>query len=298
MTEQTNIFICKVIKVLDDHDGLRIRARIPYFDHDIPDDQLPYAFPLMPKFLHVNPKIGECVLIFTQAAGKPSTDRFFIGPLISQPYMMPFDPYETSARKLLQGASETLPYPKVDMEPGNVGTLPQRDDIAIEGRCNTEIVLKDEEIRLRCGYKKEPRSGVITDRLLRNDINPAYIQIKHGPMPSNAREANGLKAFGDGGLINIVADKINLLTHDSPTFFDMHDKIDLINDEELEKVFKNAHPLVYGDVLVAYLKELVKVFKEHIHTFAYNPPSFDLNQKKVFDHNLDKELLSKNILIN
>lgn len=306
MAEISNIYICKVIKVLDDNDGLRIRARIPYFDDNIPEEQLPYAFPLLPKFVHINPQIGEAVLIFTQAANKPSTDRFFIGPIISQPYMMSFDPYETSATKLLKGASVTKPYPKVDMNPSNTGTLPKREDIAIEGRCNADIVLKDEEIRLRCGHKKNPRNSVVTDRLIRNDINPAYIQIKYGVIPADVKEGRdpdpvnitNTNGYNDSGLINIVADRINLLTHDSPTYFNLHDKNELINTDELKKVFKEAHPMVYGDLLVEYLKQLVDVFRNHIHTFAYNPPSFDLNQKKLFDHNLNKELLSKNILIN
>lgn len=310
MTEISNIYICKVKRVYDDNDGLRIRAKIPYFDDNIPDDKLPYAFPLLPKFVHVHPQIGECVLIFTQAANKPSTDRFFIGPIISQPYMMSFDPYETSARKLLNGASETKPYPKVDMQPGNAGTLPNREDIAIEGRLNTEVVLKDNEIRLRCGHKKNPRSSVVTDRLLRNDINPAYIQMKYGVMPVDEKykpRPVGMSSFAESGMmsvakaqsmINIVADKINLLSHNSPSNFNLHDKNDLINDNELKKIFNEAHPMVYGDILVAYLEKLIDLFHNHHHPFAYKTPEFRQDQEDFFKIDLKKDLLSKNILIN
>lgn len=292
MAEKTNIYICKVIKVIDDNDGLRIRARIPYFDYNIPDDQLPYAFPLLPKFLHVHPKVGECVLVFTQVIDNPNTDRFFIGPIISQPYMMSYETYH-SATKLLKGASTTQPYQKVNMNDANTGVLPKRDDIAIEGRSNTDIVLKDNEVRLRCGYKKQPQNGVVEDRLLRNDVNPAYIQMKYDMLPLKYSSETT-----NNSLINIVADRINLLSHDSPQNFNLHDKDKLINDEELRKIFAQAHPMVYGDILVEYLNELVELFRTHHHPFAYKEPEFKADQNMFFTRNLKNELLAKNILIN
>lgn len=307
MADIANIYICKVIRVIDDKDGLRIRVRIPYFDYGIPDEQLPYAFPLLPKFLHVNPKIGEEVLIFTQNAGKPSTDRFFIGPLISQPYLMSFD---NEGSRLLKGASKTSPYPRVNMKPGNNGVLPNREDIAIEGRLNTEIVLKDNEIRLRCGYKKNPSSSVVEDRLLRNDINPAYIQMKYGFMPVDEKSKPrpvGMSSFAGSGMmsaakaqsmINIVADRINMLSHESATNFNLHDETKLISDEELLKIYNESHPVVYGDNLVRFLKKLIDLFRNHHHPFAYKTPEFSKDQNQFFSTDLNKELLSKNIFVN
>lgn len=301
--DNAQLYISRVEKVYDDNDGLRIRARIPYYDGGIPSDELPMAFPLLPKFLHVNPQIGEGVLIITQDNGNPSSDRFFIGPLISQPYMMPYEQKEFATR-LLNGASKASPYERVDMDAGNDGVLPHRDDIAIIGRQNADIVLKDNEIRLRCGYKKDPIGSPVIERLHRNDINPAYIQMKYGIIPSDVKSygvnstPNG--KYGESSLINIVADKINLLTHESALNFNLKDKNDLISDEELKKIFREAHPIPYGDVLANYLKLLVDIFRTHHHTFAYKKPEFtDIEEKELNKfNNLHKTMVSKSILVN
>lgn len=304
--DESQIYLCTVEKVYDGNDGLRIKARIPYYDYNKTVDELPYAFPLLPKFLHVNPKEGECVLVITQDCGNPASDRFFVGPLISQPYMLPYE-REKSAKKLLNGASMEAPYPAVNMDPGNDGVLPNRNDIAIMGRENAEIVLKDEEIRLRCGYKKSPLNNKVVERLHRNDINPAYIQMKFGIIPEDVKESrfppvNTSKTNGycDSSLINIVADRINLLTHDSATNFELNDKNELITYDELEKIFKEAHPLPYGDVLADYLKLLVDIFRTHTHTFAYKTPQFTKIEEQELDKfdDLYRSMLSKNILIN
>ena len=49
-------------------EGLRIKARI---DSDLwrPLEELPYAFPLLPKTVQSVPKVGEGVFVFTEIAG-------------------------------------------------------------------------------------------------------------------------------------------------------------------------------------------------------------------------------------
>lgn len=295
--DDAQIYISRVEKVIDDNDGLRIQARIPYYDSELESEELPFAFPLLPKFLHVNPKIGEGVLIITQNTGNPNSDRFFIGPLISQPYTMPYEQKEVATR-LLNGASKVRPYPAVNMDDGNEGVLPHREDIAIEGRENTELVLKDEEIRLRCGYKTNPINSTVVERLHRNDINPAYIQMRYGILvPTDGKSPTN---NGASSMINIVADKINLLSHNSGTYFNLHDKNNLISDDELYKIFANAHPIPYGDVLASCLKKLVDMFRTHHHTFAYKKPEFtDIENTELNKfNNLEQTMLSKNILVN
>ena len=48
-------------------EGLRIKARI---DSDLwrPLEELPYAFPLLPKTVQSVPKVGEGVFVFTEIA--------------------------------------------------------------------------------------------------------------------------------------------------------------------------------------------------------------------------------------
>ena len=296
--DDAQLYISRVEKVYDENDGLRIRARIPYYDDQLSSDELPMAFPLLPKFLHINPQVGEGVLIITQDTGNPNSDRFFIGPLISQPYMLPYEQKENATR-LLNGASKVSPYERVDMDPGNDGILPHREDIAILGRQNTDIVLKDDEIRLRCGHKRDPIGSPAVERLHRNTINPAYIQMKYGIIPKDERNGQN-HTNGNSSIINIVADRINLLTHESATNFDLNDANELITDDEMRNIFNGAHPIPYGDTIADYLKLLVDIFRTHHHTFAYKKPEFtDIEEKELNKfNNLHQTILSKNILIN
>ena len=287
-----NIIIrfCEVLSVEDDTEGMRIKVKMPYEDEDITDiNDLPYVFPLLPKMLHITPKVGECVLIILQNQGEYKGNRFFIGPVISQPYYMNFDPYEFSSRSMFDGSKIINPLPNPKRNPDNDGTLNDYDDISIIGRKNTDITLKDNEIRLRCGFKKNPEGKPI-DTLYFNKNDMAYIQMKYNRMiDEKGKEYNSA--------INIVADKINLLSHDSNTFFNLNDKKDLISEEEMDKIMKNAHPIPYGDELINLLKELIRVFKNHTHPFAMDPPKLTQTDNESISKDLNS-ILSKSIKIN
>ena len=287
----TNFYFSKVEYVEDTQAGLRIKAKIPSVDlfDDPLNEDWPWAFPLLPKHLHINPKVGECVIIILEDPKAPKGNRFFIGPIIAQQYLLEYDPYHFSSRNMFQGTmGEPLQNP--DMDPENEGTVPDRDDIVLQGRENTDLVLKSNEVRLRCGFKKDPNNRKIVERLHYNRKNPAYIQMRYQKMKDEKK-----KDFSS--LINIVADRINLLSHDSPTYFKLADKKQLISDEELQNVFQNAHPLPYGDVLVDFLYGLVRIFTTHTHPFPMDPPVCVESDRKLLETNLD-EMLSKSIKIN
>lgn len=284
------IRLCEVLSVYDDKAGLRIKVRLEPEDADCDTiEDLPYCFPMLPKHLHINPKKGECVMVILSMLGKAKGNRYFIGPLISQQYALNYDPYMFQSRSLLVGDNIAKPLPNPSLNPENEGSYPDRDDIAIQGRQNTDIILKDNELRLRCGFKKEP-SGLPKNTLLFNREDLAYIQMKYKHLKD---EKN--KDFSS--VINVVADRINLLSHDSKDVFTLNDRKDLITDDELSKILRQAHPMVYGDELVTFLKQLVEVIRTHTHSFPMNPPTFTTPQTKVLSQNLD-EMLSQSIKIN
>lgn len=286
------IRLCEVLSVVDDQAGLRIKVRLNPEDNKIKTiEELPYCFPLLPKHLHINPKLGECVMVFLSTLGSSSSFRFFVGPLISQDYFLNFDPYYYQARALLKGGNIATPLPNPNMNPENDGSVPERKDIAIRGRKNTDVILKDDEIRLRCGFKKEPL-GAPKNTLLFNREDLAYIQMRYANYKQNS---DNDKAFNS--VINIVADRINLLSHDSKDNFVLNDKDDLITNSEQMNIELNAHPLPYGDELIDYLRQLTEVIKTHTHPFPMDPPSFSTPQIKVMETPLEN-MLSKSIKIN
>lgn len=290
MKDDIIIRFCEVLSVEDDQAGLRIKVRLDPEDCDcLYTKDLPYCFPLLPKHIHINPKVGECVMVILTSQGNAKGNRLFIGPVISQQYNLNYDPYQFQSRCLLKG-SISKPYPDPKMNADNDGTVPDREDIVLQGRQNCDVVLKDNELRLRCGFKKTPSSTDYNQCLNFNREDLAYIQMKY-----KKTNDNNNKEFASS--INLVADRINLLSHDSRTNFTLNDRQDLITEDEMRNILENAHPLVYGDDLVTFLKKLVEVIRTHTHPFSMDPPSFTTPQNTVLSQDLD-ELLSQSVRIN
>ena len=294
MDNEYNIIEARVVSVDDEYDGKRIRVRLNGFDGDLMDDELPYCFPLLPKLIHVYPKPGECVLVILEKRNSSTCNMFYIGPILSQPYYYGQELYDLTAMNMLLYAN-TNPLQNPDRDPLNTGTLPKQNDVAVIGRKNTDIILRDSdvpsysELRLRCGYKSAP-DGVAEERLHFNKIDPAYIQLKYKKLhDNNNKEVNSV--------INVVADRINLLSRDSSDFFNLTDQEELITDDELMKILEKAHPLAYGDQLIEFLKKFIDVFNRHTHKFSMVPPCLSQPDVDVLKTNLD-DMLSKAVRIN
>jgi hypothetical protein len=239
-----------------------IRCRIigDKYDNDHTDDKLPNCFPFTPKHTTVIPKKNEVVLVFMFGDDEKYTDRFYIGPIISDP------------TKLLK----------------------QTQSDGAEAAFSTSIVDPVEDIS-----KLESAKG--------NQVNPAYIQIKHG-FSVNKSETTSETISAT----NIVSNKINLLTYKdgSPEFNLTKRDLDgnltpYITDDELEKILSEAHPLVFGDLLVNYLKLLRSAFINHVHNGSGNKPT-DLTTGNILSvkdfteaaASLEKDMLSRNVRIN
>lgn len=289
---------CKVVSVDDEQRGERIKVRIPHEDDNKRAEDVPYCFPLLPKHIHVKPKVGECVIVILATQGAYMGKRFYIGPIISQEYLLYNDSYDVNARNLLMSVPETrfgvFKNPTEDEE--NRGTLIRSDeDIAIRGRSNADVVLRDSEIQMRCGFQKQPHAYEIDKRLKFNDKDFAYIQMQY----KRRTDEKNREFFSN---INIVADRINLLSHDSKTNFDLIDKETrlrdgLLTDRQLDEVLEKAHALPYGDELVSFLKELIRIFQEHTHPYSMMPPCLNSADTDVLATDLDK-MLSQSIKIN
>lgn len=265
-----------VVSLSDNFDGDRIKVHIRGIDPvNYQIDDLPYAFPLLPKLFYIKPKIGETVFVFVQ---EPSDfnggDRFFLGPIISQPHKYEID--TIGARAFLKSGSLT-PEPAPSMNPENRGVQLKNEDVGIIGRGSTDIVAKPNEIRLRAGKSLDLRKL--------NKENPSYIQVKHNTATNK-------------GSVNIVSNEINLLSHNGVDKFNLVDPEFLINDEEYKKIIEKAHVLPFGDVLIEFIGLFIKAFSSHVHAYNGLPP--DLKQielKNLLSFELDK-INSKNIRIN
>lgn len=286
--------LCKVLSVEDNQGGLRIKVRIPYIDKDLTDEQLPFCFPLLPKMLHVNPKKGEFVLIVLGKQGGYKGNRYFIGPVIDQDYHL-FGEDSENATSLLNAPIYTTPLPDPATNENTKGAIPNREDVAIRGRDNSDIILSENEIRMRTGFRINKPKGSNPSlpwvpTIEYNDVDGAVIDVKYDKQrdPDDRPYASS---------VNIAADRINLMSYDATSPIDLKDRDEQFNSDKLNEIMQKCHSLPYGDLLIEFMQEFVKIFKEHTHPYPTKPPTLTEDKLKVLDQDMDK-FLSKNIKIN
>lgn len=300
-----NDYIIKMgqVESIDDNlDGGRIKVRIAE-DKNKSLSEIPYAFPINPKMFNCVPKVGEAVLVIAAQIGNSNSQRYYLGPIVSQMQEVNNAPYNYgsgSSISLLEGAI-VGPHEPLSNFPVTDGSFPDKTDVSIIGREGEDIILRDNEIDLRCGIRQTAdgsENNNLIGNVLFNSENPAYIQLKHKKHLMNS---------GDGA-INLVADKINLVSHvkDEGNNIDVKlvhpnskkgDKTDpLLHDEDIEKLMNELHQLPYGDILVEVLKKMCKAITLHTHATNGLPPCVGDVIKNVYDINFD-ELLSNHIRI-
>jgi hypothetical protein len=302
-------YIGKVESLSDEFDGERIKARIKNVDDRY--TELPYAFPLLPKTLHVKPKIGEAVIIFC-VNDNPQLQRFYLGPIISQYQEMYQDNYELGALRLLGRSGD--PDMAVSNIPKANGAFATDEDIAIYGRKNSDIILGDSDVRIRCGAHLTDNRD--TTDIAFNKTNPSFIKLKYHetPISVNKKEwrANTWQAQSATetveSSVNLVGQEINLISIDGDpyintsysdvsSFSDKNKGNEGLSDDELKKFIENAHPMVYGDRLIEFLHTLITAFNNHTHKYSQLPPVQDSSYTALQKYNLN-DFLSKNIRIN
>ena len=294
-----------VDSVKDALDGGRIKVRLEE-DNTCPRNDLPYAFPLIPKVFQSIPKVGEGVLVFNVQAGNYGSQRFYLGPIISEMQDITkadFGQDDSTATAALQSAVVEMDKPLQDF-PSVDGAFPDKEDVAIIGRKGNDIILKEDEIDLRCGIRQDAvgeEDKSLRGNVMFNSENPAYIQVKH--------EKNLLGDSGDG-VINLVADKINIVSHVKDDGNDLNvrlvhpnskngDKTDpLLHSEDIEDLISQLHQVPYGDVLVKILRQMLLAILNHTHAANGLPPVKGVENfvKQASEINFD-ELLSNHVRI-
>lgn len=265
-------------------------------------DKLPWCFPLLQKHINIRPKINEAVLIFVLDKNKPFENRFFLGPINSQPQFLNFDPYFPSALAGLSIGNQKPNQSIANIPELKDGVFPNSEDISIQGRFNTDITQKPNEILLRAGKFEISDNAKNPYKIRFNSKTQGYIQIKNDIILSKTDTTTE-----KGSVTNIVSNKINLLTHkDGSPNFNLTDPKMLITDDELETILAEAHQLPFGDVLLQYLILIKDALYNHVHngngksatdlTSSGNKQSLATFKEKADD--LEKSMLSKNIRIN
>lgn len=302
-----------IVESIADEFGMgRIKVRIKGAesvggDDGIENKNLPWSHPLIPKHISTIPKVGEIVWVFIINNKKKHSDRLYIGPLTSQlqllnkdsGFISPLRPFTFGQ----QDGDQAVTGEKISTTilPELIGVFPNPEDISIQGRFNTDITQKHNQIVIRAGKFETSENNKF--RIKFNSKTQGFIQIKNNVIISE----KDVEAKESGTVTNIVSNKINLLTHKggSPRF-NLTDQEQLITDEEMLNILNDAHQLPFGDVLLDYLKLLKNAILSHVHNGNGNP-STDLTSSgniqsianlKANAKDLENKMLSKNIRIN
>jgi len=98
----------------------------------------------------------------------------------------------------------------------------------------------------------------------------------------------------NSSVLNMVANKINLVSYDGAHSFNLTDPEKLIDEKTQIQINSKAHPLVYGDKLVEFL-ELVRSYVEyHVHPYDGIPADPGEVKKDVLNYDLNT-ILNHNI---
>lgn len=296
---------CKVLSIKDDTDSDLIQVRIEPEDNGIKNDKkLPYAYPLLPKAFHVKPKVGEGVLVFVAIADDANSQRYYIGPVISQDQKLWYDDYQYAPTFMRGHEYDADAAPSGEKECN--GILPNDNDICVRGRKNAEMQITDDDVRIKSGVKLVEESNKYDMKF--NEYDPAYIKIKYHPggliKKEDVKENNrDVEIKQVNSTVTLVADKINLLQNNSEeNSFVTTDRENLIDDDELKRAITEAYKLPYGEKLVDILTVFINAFVKHTHRFSMLPPVEangipELNEKKAILLD-NKELLSDTVRIN
>lgn len=293
MAENFIIKRAQVESITDEADGMRIKARLPQ-DGDVPTSELPYAFPLLPKSFQTQPKIGEGVFIICDSLNNINGNRYYIGPIISQPQYNEKDEYSYgrgTASSLLQGGM-IEPLKKISNYNSTNGAFPSQESVSVVGRDTEDIELKNGNVNIRCGIrgKSLDDNTDLRGNVIFNNIDPAYLKLKY---KKNLTSGKGKEA---NSIATLVADKINLVSHKDINGFNLTDNQNLINDYEYQRLMDNLHQLPYGDKLVEVLEIIRSAIINHVHPYPLLPPCNAGAIPSLSSYNLN-DILSDNVRI-
>ena len=283
----------------DNSDGLRIKIRIGT-DGEEPLENLPYCFPLLPKTIQSVPKVGEGAIVITTTTRNDKSQRYYLGPLISQPQYQEKCNYNFGRGPATSMLSSAFlePLEKISNTKETWGSFPKTDDVAIVGRGSQDIIMRNSnttssnEVDIRCGIRQEPaaKDPNIFGKVIFNSLDPAYIQLKYKKSITNEnlQEANSV--------INMVADKINIISNKDENAFNLTNIEELIREDELDSIMGKLHRLAHGDTLVELLKLIIMAILTHVHPYAGMPPCVEGYTAEMANYEVEK-IMSKHVRI-
>lgn len=255
-------------------------------DRDTPNEQLPFCVPMMPNHFHIIPLVDEMVYIILENPSDNSAPRYYMGSQINSPFKLKYQSYAE--------ANRIFKYTDFNLNKNPAGSLgasvalPTSGDIALQGRGDSDLMLRTREALLIAGKFKKGTLDI-------NDETPSSFQLIQ---KENTEESKLIPRYSQ---TNLTSSNINIYSHRGK--FRDSNLANFEKNEDLKSfgdLAQSLHPAVFGDELIKVLDLIIKVLLNHIHTpqlpLLQFPESEDLSTYTV-ENNLQR-IISKHIRIN
>jgi len=257
-------------------------------DRDTPDEDLPLCVPMFPNHFHIVPFVDEMVYLFLENPSDNSAPRYYMGSQINTPFKLKFQSFD-EAHRVFKDTEFNLNAQK-DAKLSTEDVYPKIGDIAIQGRNDSDVMLKNREVFLTAGKLIKGTTNINTEY-------PSQFQLIQ---QENDNEENA-DLIPNYSQANLTSTNINLFSPRG-TFRDEGIAQFEINDdlESFEGVASALHPAVFGDELIKLLDLIVKVMLNHIHT-PHKPLVTIPESEELSAYTIDGELqrlISNHIRIN
>jgi len=138
-------------------------------DRGILDEKLVLCVPLFQQFFHIKPQVGEMVYVIVENPTDPASVRYWIGPVITSKLKLKYQAYEDSAR--IFDKEDRILNTKVNNLLDVTSAFPEESDVAIQGRNNADLILKNREALLISGKLNDDNYTV-------NLETPSFLRLK------------------------------------------------------------------------------------------------------------------------
>lgn len=130
-----------------------------------------------------------------------------------------------------------------------------------------------------------------------NSFN-TYVVTYPGSTKKEKRTNTKLNLVKNSGvkssIINVVADRINLVSHDGNHTYELTDNEKLITAETQNDIHTTAQSIVFGEKLVEFLELVKNYVNSHVHPFSGLPADPEASKLNVLNFDL-QTILNKNI---
>jgi hypothetical protein len=257
-------------------------------DRDTTDDNLKMCIPLMPQFMFVKPQVGEMVFIIMENPRDESAARYYIGPIINTKTKLRFQSYADAVK--IFDYTEFSVNAQTQKDPRISSLFPTDADVAIQGRNDSDLVLRPREVYLVAGKFK-------LNTLEANTDSPSYLQLIQRDN-ANPENFGLLTSYSQ---TNLVSTNINIYSPKGKFRGRELEAYEVNNDlKSFGDLAKSLHPTVFGDELVKLLDLIIRTMLTHIHTpqAPLTPNQFSTELTQYTVQGKLQNLLSQYVRIN